>query len=297
MRALLFPVLLLALVSRAGAQGPPGATLLRTQLGATLERIAADLDGVMGYTIVDLTSGERIERLASHVFPTASSIKVAILYELFKQADEGRLKLDPPIAWNPKHAVGGSGVLSELTNPTLNLRDYATLMVVLSDNTATNVVIDAIGMERVNARMQALGAGEIRLRRLMMDLEAAKRGNENVSTPAALARLLMAIEKGEGLSGPSRDAVLAMLKKPKTSAMLRGLPPGVPAATKPGDLDGVRADVGIVYETGRPYVFVAMTSWLNVDEEGERAIERASRAVYRYMHRLAISSEFGRGIR
>lgn len=297
MRALFFALLFLAFVSRANAEPAAGATILRTQLTATLERIAADLDGVMGYTIVDLTSGDRIERLGTHVFPTASSIKLAILYELFRQADEGRVKLDAPIAWDPKRAVEGSGVLFELTNPALNLRDHATLMVVLSDNTATNVVIDAVGMDRVNARMQALGAGDIRLRRRMMDLDAAKQGNENVATPAGLARLLIAIEKGEGLSASSRDAVLAILKKSKTSPMLRGLPPGVAAATKPGELDGVRADAGVVYVTGRPFVFVAMTSWLGDDGEGERAIERASRAVYRYMNRLAISSEFGRGLR
>jgi beta-lactamase class A len=285
-----------ALAVCAFGQAQPGAGLLRQHLAHRLETLADDLDGVMGYVVIDLTTGERMERLAGHVFPTASSIKLAILYELFKQAEEGRVKLDGPIAWDAKQAVGGSGVLFELSNPTLSLRDYATLMVVLSDNTATNVVIDALGMDRVNARMQALGLGDIRLRRRMMDLEAARHGDENVATPTALARLLAMMEKGEGVTPASREAMLGILKKGKTSPLLRGIPPGVPVASKPGDLDGVRADAAIVYVPGRPYVLVAMTSWLQKDEEGERAIEEASRAVYQYFERLATGSEYGRKI-
>jgi beta-lactamase class A len=298
MTRLLVVLILLNLAAvHTSPQPTPASTVLRQHLVERLEGIASGLDGVMGYTVVDLTTGERIERLPNEVFPTASSIKLAILYELFKQSEEGRVRLDAPLTWEPKRAVGGSGVLFELSNPTLSLRDYATLMVVLSDNTATNVVIDAIGLDRVNARMQALGTAEIRLRRRMMDLEAAAKGNENVATPSALARLLTAIDKGEGLTPASRDAMVQILKKGKTSPMLRGIPPGVAVASKPGDLDAVRADAGVVYVPQRPYVFVAMTSWLQKDAEGERAIEDASRAAYQYFERLATASEFGRRIR
>ncbi len=299
MKSILFVVLFVSVAGAPlGAQpASPGAGVLRQRLIERLDTIAAGLDGVMGYTLIDLTTADRIERLPTHVFPTASSIKLAILYELFKQAEEGRVQIDAPRPWDAKRAVGGSGVLFELSNPTLNLRDYATLMVVLSDNTATNVVIDAVGMDRVNARMQALGVGDIRLRRRMIDLEAARKGNENVATTAALARLLAAIDKGEGLAPASRDAMLQILKKGKSSPMLRGIPSGVTVASKPGDLDAVRADAGIVYVPGRPYVFVAMTSWLQKDDDGERAIEEASRAAYQYFERLATASEYGRRIR
>lgn len=271
--------------------------VLRAQFSERLEGVAKQLDGVMGYVVVDLTSGDRIERLPSSQFATASTIKLAILYELFKQVDEGRVKLDAPIPLDRAHVVGGSGVLFELSAPTLPLGDYATLMVVLSDNTATNVVIDTLGMERVNARMQALGLGEIRLRRRMMDLEAAKRGNENVATPAAIAKLLAMMFNGEGLTPGSKDTLLTILEKGKSSPMLRGIPNGVAVASKPGDLDGVRVDAGIVYVPDRPYIFVAMTSWLQKDEDGERAIEEASRVAYEYFKRMADSTEYGRRIR
>jgi beta-lactamase class A len=299
-----FLVSVLALVPlAAGATGTPapvqgssGAGLLQKQLVERLDRVASRLDGLVGYTIIDLTSGERIERLPAHVFPTASSIKIAILFELFKQADEGRLSLDAAVPWNASHAVGGSGVLFELTSPTLSLRDYATLMIVLSDNTATNVLIDRVGMDAVNARMKSLDLSTIVLRRKMMDLKAAVAGRENVATPADLAELLVAISKGDGLTPSSRDALLAILKKEKSSPMLRGIPEGVEVASKPGDLDGVRADAGIVYVPNRPYVFVAMAGWLRDDSDGERAIEDLSRACYEYFSRVAESSEFGRKI-
>ena len=86
--------------------------------------------------------------MPDEVFPLASTIKLAILYELFKQADEGRLNLDEVRPLDKRHIVGGSGVLLELTAPAMSLRDYATLMVVVSDNTATNLLIETVGMAK-----------------------------------------------------------------------------------------------------------------------------------------------------
>jgi beta-lactamase class A len=288
-------LLLTTLALRAEPQGLP--SILREQLARRLGEIADAVDGSVGYVVIDLSSGERVDRQAAQTFPTASSIKPAILYELFKQSEEGRLNLDRTVQWDSTQAVGGSGVLFELSNPVLSLHDLAVLMIVLSDNTATNVLIDTVGMDRVNARLQSLGLGDIRLRRKMMDVDAVRKGRENLATPAALAALYSAIHEGKGLSKTSRDAMLAILEKGKSSPMLRGIAPGVAVASKPGDLDGVRADGGIVYLEGRPYVFVAMTSWLQNDADGERAIEELSRAAYQYFDRVARSSEYGRKIR
>src|SRR2546429_9159713 len=143
-------------------------------------------------------------------------------------------------------------------------------MVRLSDNTATNVLIDRIGMERIAKRMQSLGLPGTRLRRHMMDTVAARRGDENVSTPDELVRLLQAISK-------MPDAV-TMLKKAKESRLRRGLPDGIETADKPGELDGVRVDAGIVFAKNRPFVFCVMTTFLKDELEGEHAIEELSRA-------------------
>lgn len=273
------------------------AAELRQKLVASLEKTATGLDGVMGYAIVDLTSGDRVERLPSAVFATASTIKLAILYELFKQADEGKLSLDTVRPLDRQQVVGGTGVLGELTAPAMPLRDYATLMVVLSDNTATNVLVDVVGMTNVTARMASLGLKDTKLRRKMIDLAAARRGDENVSTPSEIARLLEILYRGEGLKKESQEALLAILKKSKTTPMRRGIPPGVAVANKPGTLEGVEVDAGIVYLQGRPYVLSVMTTYLTQNAAGEAAITSASQAAFEYFNRLAKSSEYGRSIR
>jgi len=283
----------------SAAQGTEAAKSaeLRNKTRAQLETIAAGLDGVMGYVIVDLTSAERIERLPDETFPLASTIKLAILYELFKQAEDGKLSLDEVRALDRRHVVGGSGVLVELTAPAMSLRDYATLMVVVSDNTATNLLIDALGMANVTRRMGELGLKSLQLRRRMIDLAAAERGDENVGTAHDLARLLTRIYKSEGLKKASSDAIIAILRKPKPSALREGVPGAVPVANKTGTLDGVAADAGIVYLAGRPYVFVALTTFLTSNADGEAAIRAASKTTFEYFNRMAKSSEYGRKIR
>jgi beta-lactamase class A len=178
--------LLLAAVNvGASAQAPPLPSALRAGFEQRVREIAARVDGVVGYAIVDLTTGERIGHLERETFPTASAIKLAIVYELFKQAEEQRIDLDEKTTLDRRQAVGGTGVLVEMGTPTLSIRDYAVLMVTLSDNTATNVLIDRLGMDRIAARMQGLGLGGTKLRRHMMDTAAARRGDENVSTPTS----------------------------------------------------------------------------------------------------------------
>jgi len=170
------------------------AAELKAKYERRLQEIAARVDGVVGYQMLDLASGERISRLERETFPTASTIKLTLVYELFKQADEGKIRLDETLTLDRAKAVGGSGILFELGTPTLSIRDYATLMVTLSDNTATNILIDRLGMDNVARRMQALGLSGTKLRRHMMDTAAARRGDENVSTPDEVVRLLLAIQ-------------------------------------------------------------------------------------------------------
>jgi beta-lactamase class A len=261
------------------AQGPapPLAGELQAKFERRIHDIAAHVDGVVGYLIVDQSSGGRVAHLERETFPTASTIKLAIVYELFKQVEEGKLRLEETMTLERAKAVGGSGVLVELGTPTLSIRDYATLMVTLSDNTATNVLIDRLGMEAITKRMQLLGLTGTKLRRHMMDTAAARRGDENVSTPDEIVRLLQQMPV----------AGIDLLKKPKESRLRKGLPQGVAVADKPGELEGVRVDAGVVYAKNRPYVFCVMTTFLKDDGEGERAIEEMSRAAFDYFSRLA----------
>ncbi len=255
------------------------ANTFRTAFAVRLEAIAAGVDGVIGYAIVDVASGERFTWLDAIAFPTASTIKLAILYELFRQADEGRLGLDEVRPVDRAHAVPG-GLLYELTTPSISPRDLAVAMILQSDNTATNVLIDRLGMAAINARCAALGLGATRLRRRMIDLDAARRGDENVSSPADLARLILAFHNGQGLAPQSKQAALEILKKPKQTAISTGVPSEIAIASKSGELDGVRADAGIVYVPGRPYVFVAMGTFLRETADVKRPLEEMARISY-----------------
>jgi beta-lactamase class A len=133
-----------------------------------------------------------------------------------------------------------------------------------------------------------------KLRRRMMDTAAAERGDENVSTPVELARLMTIIVRGQGLSPNTRDEMLAMLRTVRTSYLRRGVPAGVKVASKIGQLDGLRVDAGFVEVRDRPYVMVMMLGLLGDGQGGEDAIERASRATYEYFRRLAAASPYGR---
>ncbi|HEY8549043.1 MAG TPA: serine hydrolase [Vicinamibacterales bacterium] len=278
----------------AVAQADDAAAALRARVAADLERIADGVDGVVGYAVLDFKSGERFERRATQLFPTASTIKIAILYELLRQADEGRLRLDEPRPLEERHRVGGSGILVQLTRPVLSLRDLAILMMMLSDNTATNAVIDAVGIDNVNRRMAELGVGSIALRRRMMDAEAAKRGDENVASPADLVRLLQLIDQGEGLSKAARQTAIDIMSRPMSSALRRALPPGLRVASKPGGLVGVAADAGIVYLEGRPFAVAVMTTFDADTEKAQEAITALVRTAYSYFDRLARAGAHGR---
>ena len=261
-----------------------------------LELIARSADGVVGYSIVDITSGERFERLQTTTFPTASTIKLAILYELLKQAEDGHINLDEQKPLDRTHAVPG-GLLYELTTPSLSARDLAVAMIVLSDNTAANVLIDRLGMDAINARVAGLGLRGTHLRRRMIDIEAAKRGDENISTPADLATILLAFHNAVGLTAASKKMALEILEKRKPSPISTGVPDSIPIASKDGDLEGVRADAGIVYVSGRPYVFVAMGTFLRETPDINRPLEDLARVSYEYFSRRATLSQYGRALR
>lgn len=268
---------------------------LKAQFAASLERVATTADGVVGYTIIDLASGDRFARLETTPFPAASTIKLAILYELLRQADAGAIALDTPAPLDRRRAVPG-GLLYELSTPVLSPRDLAVAMILQSDNTAANVLIDRVGMAAVNQRLMALGLKGTTLRRYMIDLDAARRGEENVSTPSDLATLVVALHRGEGLSPQARRIALDILRKPKATPIRAGVPAGVAVASKSGDLEGVRADAGIVEVPNRPYVFVAMATYLRSAADDPGSLEALARASYGYFSRRASVSAYGRQI-
>ncbi|MGZ4812413.1 MAG: serine hydrolase [Terriglobales bacterium] len=272
--------------------------VLWQKLEATVHEADRDLNGVMGVAILDLTDGKRILLRADDVFPQASSIKIAVLCELYRQAQQGRLKLTDLYIVDAADMAPDSDIMGGLTPAVtrLTLRDLATMMVAVSDNSATNVLIGRVGMDNVNAMLSGLGLTRTRLNRKMMDINAAKEGRENVSTPGEMMALLEAVYRRKLLNaGMTRD-LITMLSTHKDSPIRKAVPDGVRSADKPGELEGVRADSGIVYAQNRPFVICVMTTYLKNEAEGEAAIRKIAAAAYDYFDRVGRSSPYGRVI-
>ncbi len=297
-------VLVLLAAPALSAELPPKEAELWAKLRARLEAVDRGLDGVLGVSVRDRKSGAGLDIRADEPFPTASTIKPAILLELYHQAEAGRIDLLSTTTPPAGKRVGGGGVLQELGDRvTLSWRDLAVLMMGWSDNEATNLLIDKVGREAVNRRLDGLDLTRTRLRRRMMDLEAARRGDENVSTPAELRRLMESVDEAAGLSSARAADMKAVASVPKwgtppgrASAFRTPLPDGLRVLDKSGELEGVRCVTAVVDLTGRPYSVAIMTAYLRRDDDGTEALSAISAALYETFDRLARSSDLGRVI-
>ena len=272
--------------------------LLWSKMENTVSRLVDSTNGVAALSILDLTSGEQILINGDEVMPQASSIKITVLLELYKQAQAGRLKLTDEYVVRAQDIVPDSDILGGLTPgiTRITLRDLATMMIAVSDNAATNVLIDRVGMENVNATLRALGLTQTRLRRKMMDLNAAQQGNENVATAREMTNLLHLIYAGKVLNPEHTADFWTMLATHKDSDIPRLLPEGLTIANKPGSLEGVRTDSGVVFVKGRPFVVSVMGTYLRDEAAFEVTISQIAKTAYDYFDRIARASAYGRVI-
>lgn len=266
------------------------------KLEASINDVDENLDGVIGVAIEDLKTGDQFLLHENEIFAQASSIKITVLADLYLQAQRGKLKLTDLYTVQASDLVPDSDIMGGLTPGVTRviLRDLATMMVAVSDNSAANVLIDRVGMDNVNAMLDSLALTHTRLRRKMMDVQAAKQGRENISTPREMMTLLEAIYRGKLLDKESTANFFKMLSTNKDSWIPRDLPADLRIANKPGSLEGVRNDSGIVFVEGRPYVICVMTSFLGNERDGEQAISKISFAAWRMFDRLSRASEYGR---
>ncbi len=268
--------------------------IIREKTEIRLKEIAHRSRGALGFSVLDLTSGERFALNENVVFPQASAIKIAILMEVFKQAGEGKFKLTDPRRVEQKNKTGGSGILIELGDGsvTLSIYDLCVLMILVSDNTATNLLIDLVGMENINRTMESLGLKQTRVRRRMLDTAASVRGDENTSTPAEAARVMEALFKGEFINRKTCEEILTILKKSKNTNLKAGVPSDVVLANKPGGISGVVTEWAIVYLPNRPYVVTVMDNY-GVEDDAATALKEISRTLYDYFSRLAQATPHG----
>jgi beta-lactamase class A len=278
--------------------------VLWDHLRQALADVEQRLDGVMGVAVLDLNSGQKLLIRPDEIFPQASSIKIAVLAELYHQAQQsahgvnGKATLTDRYVIRAADIVPDSSILGGLTPEVSSLtnRDLATIMVAVSDNSATNVLIDRVGMDNVARLTESLGLAHTQLRRKMMDLQAAAQGRENISTPREMMELLEQLYRGKVIGPPLLDDFFNVLATNKNSWIPRDLPADLKIANKPGELEGVRNDSGIVFLKNRPYVICIMTTYLSNERAGEEAITRISRLAFDLFDRLSRASDLGRVI-
>ncbi len=220
-----------------------------------------------GVVIEDGAGAPLLEHGPDAAFAAASVIKVPLVMALHAEAERGAISLDERLPVGA--TVDGSGILRDLRDVAeLSARDHAALAIMLSDNTATNRLIERVGIEVVNGYLDRWGCPVTRLRRRMYDFEAARRGLENVMTPRETATLLRALLEGVRIERAVADGVLALLDRNQDGSMLRRyLPDEVRIAHKTGSLAAVRNDVGIV-RGPRTVIVAAFTRDLRDPGEG-----------------------------
>ncbi len=270
--------------------------ILWRKLQDNIAKVDTNLDGVLAVAIKDLTSGKEFLLHGDEIMPQASSIKIAVLADLFFQAQHGKIKLTDDYVVRKEDLVSGSDIMLGMTPGVtrLTLRELATIMVAVSDNSATNVLISRLGMDDVNAMLVNMGLKSTRLRRNMMDLNAAAEGRENVSTPREMMTLLETVYSGKLLNQEMTADFIKILSTHKESSMLQGMPDDAVVANKPGELEAVRNDSGIIFIKGRPYILCVMTTYLKDEKDGSAAIRKIAELTYSYFDRVSRASEYGR---
>ncbi|WP_345270729.1 serine hydrolase [Nibrella viscosa] len=214
--------------------------------------------------------------------PSASLIKLPILVEAMEWVKAGRLDPDEIHILVDSEKAGGTGVLAAYPSRSrVSYRDLITLMITHSDNTATNVLIQEIGFEAVNQRMQALGLTHTRLNRMMMDTAAVKRGLDNYVAAGELNTLLKKLAGYELATPALCREMLEMLKRCDDQTTIpRLLPKTVAVAHKTGTLTYVRGDAGIVYAR-RPFVLSVLVQGTN-PTDAESIIGEIALICYRF---------------
>ena len=293
--------LALALPAAACAQRPASATAARAAepvlaradtaaLHRTLDSLADAHRGVVGYTILNLDTGERLSRRGDEPFPTASLIKVPILVTVHRLVAQDSLSLDDPVTMLALDQVGGAGTLQFMRTPlTLRVGDLAWLMTTISDNTATNLLLDRITVHRVWHTMEALGLPRTKVhgRSMMVEFrvsaDSGRKYGLGVSTPDEMAGLFARLARGQAVSPAADSAMLDVLAHNEDDRKLRRYTGGIRAAGKTGDVNASRTDCTLWWLQSRVVACVftrenADQSW-RLDNEAQLLMANMGRAI------------------
>ena len=247
------------------------STVTRSQtdnpLDAQVRAEVAQFKGKVSLFAKNLDTGATYTLGGDNRVRTASTIKAGIMVEAFARVAEGKAKWSDEVVLTNAKKVSGSGVLQELSDGLkLTLRDAVTLMMIVSDNTATNMVLDVLTTDAVNARMDSLGLKQTRVLRKIGSGGTSKAGEDpmlkpfgtGVTTPREMVTLLEKLERGEIINPAASKEMIALMKREQHRDGIGRAIRDVDMATKAGALDRLRSDVGIIYSK-RGRIVMAIT--------------------------------------
>jgi beta-lactamase class A len=279
------------------------AQTLALKANAALQERLAPLarahKGKVALAVKHLETGEGFTFNADEVMPTASLIKVAVLIEAYQQADEGKLRLTDMTTLRDADKAPGSGILTThfSDGATFSLRDAVRLMIAFSDNTATNLVLDRVGIASVNQRMEAWGYPNTRIHAKVfrgattsIDPERTKKYGLGSTTAREMAGLMEELQVGERCRPPLKQCILGHLRKNDDKDKFpRLLPTGTAVAHKDGAVSNARTDAGILYTPAGPVVVCVLTTdnedrrWQS-DNAGNLLCARVAKEVVDYFN-------------
>jgi beta-lactamase class A len=285
------------MVHRTAAAAPArtaAAPADTAQLRRILETLTSRHHGDVGITVRNLRTGESLSLRGAETFPTQSLIKVSLLVTLLDEVNAGRVRLDERTGLIDRDKVGGTGVLRFMASGTLpTMEDLAWLMITLSDNTATNLLIDKLDARTVGEKMESLGLPHSKIhsktfrRETSISPDSSKLYGLGVTTPDEMSQLFALLQEGRAVS-PSLDSLaLRMLRANQDDAMMtRWLPGNTRVAHKTGSGDHDRNDCGIMYTPAAPIALCVMTknnedTSYGVDNAAHLLIGRIAREVFR----------------
>jgi beta-lactamase class A len=247
---------------------------------ARVDEIATGLRGRLGCLICDGDGAVWAEHRSGEQFVAASVIKVPILVALAAEVDAGRASWEMVLPANPADAGIGGGVIEVLSPLPYTLKDLATLMIVVSDNHATNRIIDFLGIKRINATFARYGWSATVLGRRMWDWAARQQGRDNLSSPQDTARVFLGILRSEWVTDQTTAEILSILRAQLLHDKLPAwLPFDTIVAHKTGELQGVQNDSGILFQAAGPIIVSVYTNELTADAEGRIAIQQIGRLI------------------
>ena len=251
------------------------------ELKKEIEKIISQVDGKVCVNFYDLNKNDGFSINGDEKVLSASMIKLLILAELMKKISEDKFSLSDTIMMANFMKTEGDGVLKELnTGHHFTLKELATLMIIVSDNQATNILIDFLGMENINLLGKELGLRETFLERRMMDAEARKNGYDNYTSADDISLLLKLIYQEKLINKEASQLMLEILLKQQQGERLqRYLPTDIKIAHKCGDLDNLENDGGIIWLEEKAYILVVLTSGMS-NLQCKQTIGKISKFVY-----------------